>query len=166
MGRVGGGGTRGWQLVFVAALPALETAVVVVASPVRAGDQLDLEVDLGLLPSAHDPGFASSNLKTLRINVMYENSGARTGGELGQKMRLTKLLDQIWTGAYGYLENVLLQVTRPLEMDGEDLARLEACFGRVVFERVDDVHTTMPLPDYCKEPYAGGGSGHWIGSLW
>ena len=39
----------------IAALLALETAVVVVASPVRAGDELDLEVDLGVLPSAR-PG--------------------------------------------------------------------------------------------------------------
>ena len=81
-------------------------------------------------------------------------------------MRLTKLLDQIGTGAYGYFENVLLQVTQPLEMDEEDVAQLEACFRRVVFEHVDNVHTAMPLPEYCKEPYAGGGSGQWIGSLW
>ena len=151
----------------IAALPVLETAVVVVGpGVVCAGDELHLEVDLGVLPSAHDPGLESPNLKTLRI--VHKNFGAscNTGEELGQKMRLTKLLDQIGTGAYGYFENVLLQVTQPLEMDEEDVAQLEACFRRVVFERVDNVHTAMPLPEYCKEPYAGGGSGQWIGSLW
>ncbi|KAM5542225.1 hypothetical protein V8D89_004098 [Ganoderma adspersum] len=149
----------------IAALPALETAVVVVA--VVGAELSDLEVGLGLLPSVHDPGFASPNLKTLRINIVHGN-GTRTGkGKKSvEKIRLTKLLDEIGTGAYGHFENVLLQVMRPLEVDEEDLARLEACFRRVAFQRIHSM-PTMPLPEYCKEPYAGpGGSSEWIGSLW
>ena len=58
----------------IAALPALETVVVVVGPGVVSDGELDLEVDLGVLPSAHDPGFESSNLKTLRI--VHENFSA------------------------------------------------------------------------------------------
>ena len=151
----------------IAALPALETAVVVAVTVIGTGAEVDLEVDLGLLPGAHDPGFASPHLKTLRINVAHEN-GPRTGKRKKsvEKIRLTKLLDQIGTGAYGYLENVLLQVTRPLEVDEEDLARLEACFRRVAFQRIDSV-PDMPLPEYCTEPHASpGGSSTLYGSLW
>ena len=140
----------------------------VAVAVIGTGAEVDLEVDLGLLPGAHDPGFASPHLKTLRINVEHEN-GARTtrkGEKSVEKIRLTKLLDQIGTVAYGYLEDVLLQVTRPLEVDEEDLARLEACFRRVAFQRIDSV-PDMPLPEYCTEPHAGpGGSSTLYGSLW
>ena len=142
----------------IAALPALETVVLVVAV-VGA----DLEVDLGVLPSAHDPGFASANLKTLRI---VHGSNSHAGEESVEKVRLTKLLDQVGTGAYGYFENVMMQMTRPLEVDEEDLARLEARFRKVTFQRIHSM-PTMPLPEYCTEPYAGpGGSSTWNGSLW
>ncbi|KAM5542244.1 hypothetical protein V8D89_004117 [Ganoderma adspersum] len=142
----------------IAALPALETVVVVVAA---VGAQLD--VDLGLLPSVRDPGFASPNLKTLRI---VHGSGAHTGRGPVEKVRLTKLLDQLGTGAYGYFENVVLQMTRRLAVNGKDLARLEAHFGRVTFQHIHSM-PTMPLPEYCTEPCAGpGGSSVWHGSLW
>ena len=141
----------------IAALPALETIVLTVTT---IGSQL--EVDLGLCPSAHDPGFASPNLKTLRI----VHGNGMTGKRPVEKIRLTSLLDQIGTGAYGYFENVLLEMTRRLVVDGEDLARLRARFSRVTFQYFDSM-PTMSLPDYCTEPYAGpGGSSTWHGSLW
>ena len=142
----------------IAALPALETVVMVVAA---VGPQLD--VDLGMLPSARDPGFASPKFKTLRI---VNGSGAHTDRGPVEKVRLTKLLNQVGTGAYGYIENVVLQMTRRLAVNRKDLARLEAHFGRVTFQRIDSM-PTMPLPEYCTEPYAGpGGSSTWHGSLW
>ncbi|PIL29915.1 hypothetical protein GSI_07825 [Ganoderma sinense ZZ0214-1] len=146
---------------IIAALPALETVVVVVPA---AGAQL--ETDLGVLPSTHDPGFVapSSSLKNLRI---VHGTDAPTGRESVEKIRLTGLLDQIGSaGAYGYFENVVLQMTRQLEVDEEDLARLEACFKNVSFQHVDSM-PAMPLPEYCTEPYAGpGGTSTWHGSLW
>ncbi|KAI1784702.1 hypothetical protein LXA43DRAFT_1041239 [Ganoderma leucocontextum] len=142
----------------IAALPALETIVFVVTA---VGPQL--EVDLCLCPSAHDPGFASSNLKTLRI--VY-GSDTHAGRGSVEKIRLRKLLDQVGTGAYGYFENVLLQMTRRLVVYGKDFARLKARFPTVTFQHIDSI-PTMPLPEYCTEPYAGpGGSSTWHGSLW
>ena len=143
----------------IAALPALETVVIVVTA---VGAQLD--VDLGMLPSARDLGFASPNLKTLRI---VNGSGAHAGRGPVEKVRLTKLLGQVGTGAYAYFENVVLQMTRRLAVNGKDLARLEAHFGRVTFQHIHSMPGTMPLPEYCTELYGGpGGSSTWHGSLW
>ncbi|TBU30860.1 hypothetical protein BD309DRAFT_991209 [Dichomitus squalens] len=79
---------------------------------------------------------------------------------------LRRLLERVETGAYGYFQTLILQMTGRLVVRKGELRRLQARFATVTFEHIGQM-PTMSLPDYCVEPYAGpGGSSSWPGSLW
>ncbi|EJF58772.1 hypothetical protein DICSQDRAFT_182295 [Dichomitus squalens LYAD-421 SS1] len=142
----------------IAALPALETVVFVIT---RVTSETDVNSSLCPDPPP-DPGFASHKLKTLRL--AYGNDSYRRGSVV--KLSLRRLLEQVETGAYGYFQTLILQMTGRLVVRNGELRRLQARFATVTFEHIGQM-PTMSLPDYCVEPYAGpGGSSSWPGSLW
>ncbi len=144
----------------IAALPALETVVLVV--PTESGVQL-AGPNLAVCPNALDHcGLLSPRLRTLR--VVYGNDVNR--GPLVDHLDLGRLLVQLETGAYGYFDTLLLDTKPSLAVSPADLQRLAGRFATFEHRYVDRM-PTMPLPGYCVEPYAGlGGSCTWMGSLW
>ncbi|EJF58771.1 hypothetical protein DICSQDRAFT_162733 [Dichomitus squalens LYAD-421 SS1] len=143
----------------IAALPALETIVFVMTTISCSPPQ---GPNLTLCPSALDAGFAPRKLKTLR--VVYGNAAYR--GRIVEALSLKRLLQHMDTGFYGYFETLILQMEPWLVVSRVDLQRLKGHFATVKYRHVERV-PTMPVPDFCVEPYAGpGGSSSWLGSLW
>ncbi|KAI1784701.1 hypothetical protein LXA43DRAFT_901124 [Ganoderma leucocontextum] len=144
----------------IAALPSLETIVFVV--PTVPGIR-PAGPNLGLCPNALDRrGFVPPKLRTLR--VVYGDDVPKGG--IVDQLNLGRLLAQVEPGAYGYFDTLLLAMKPWLVVSRADLQRLKGRFATVKYRHVDRM-PTMPVPDYCVEPYAGpGGSSSWLGSLW
>ena len=143
----------------IAALPALETIVFVVTTTTCTPPE---GPNLALCPSVLDAGFASHKLKTLR--VVYGNATHR--GLVVETLSLRRLLQHVETGVYGYFETLILQMEPWLVVSRVDLQRLRGHFATVKYRHIERM-PTMPVPDFCVEPYAGpGGSATWTGSLW
>ena len=125
---------------------------------------------LCLCPDAQRPS-ASPNLRTLRL--VYGND-ARSGwaesppvGGAMNQLDLSRMLGELETGAYGYLDTLLLEMRPGLDVSPEDLERLERHFATVERRYYVGRTPTMPLADYCVEPCGGsGGTRSWLGSLW
>ena len=146
----------------IAALPALEIIVFVV--PTEPGIR-PTEANLCVCPNTlHCCGPLSPKLRTLRVVYgNHANSGLLV--DLDQ-LDLGSLPAQLETGAYGYFDTLLLDTKTPLFVDPADLQRLIGRFATFEYRHVDRM-PTMPLPDYCMEPYGGpGGSRSRPGSLW
>ena len=83
------------------------------------------------------------------------------------QLDLSRMLGELETGAYGYLDTLLLEMRPGLDVSPEDLERLERHFATVERRYYVGRTPTMPLADYCVEPCGGsGGTRSWLGSLW
>ncbi|RDX51477.1 hypothetical protein OH76DRAFT_294627 [Lentinus brumalis] len=149
---------------IVASLPALE--MLVLKDNRHAGHTTFISPDLSLCPSALDPSFKAHQLKSLRLiyGLLPESSSRHT--YVLYALSFVDMLAQLRTGAYDYLEHLVLQVVRQLVINESDLSQLREHFSTVEVEYVD-VLPDLPLPAYCNEPRAGPyGSGCWEGALW
>ncbi|TBU30887.1 hypothetical protein BD311DRAFT_753995, partial [Dichomitus squalens] len=54
------------------------------------------------------------------------------------KVPLGRLIEDVGSGEYSYLERFVLQVTPHMHVDPEELERLRACFQGFTFERVEE----------------------------
>ncbi|KAL1940632.1 hypothetical protein VTO73DRAFT_8067 [Trametes versicolor] len=117
---------------------------------------------LFLLPNAHETPVRPS-ITTLRIVHGYGPHLRETwempldGSEpVMPPLDLTGLVDELASGAYDYLEHLMIEVPSHLQwmdVDGGDVARLRAYF-KTMQVRVVDETPTMALPEYCVEPSA------------
>ncbi|KAI0741809.1 hypothetical protein C8Q80DRAFT_1274171 [Daedaleopsis nitida] len=152
---------------FIAALPALETVTIFVDRskwPVE-------EPSVRFLPRADSDGrdtrfrSSASKLKTVRIVHGYDSAAARQKyvddrayGKLlvphaPTRLRLSALLREMETGAFGYLDHLVLRVASFFEIDEGELDRLRTHFSTVRVEHMDTPRAMMfPLPDCAVEP--------------
>ncbi|RDX53012.1 hypothetical protein OH76DRAFT_1480055 [Lentinus brumalis] len=152
----------------IASLPALETLVLRDHSHGGGRSERDsIFPGLSMCPSMLDPSFQSHRLKTLRL--IYGLRPSRHRSHTSPKWRLSfkTMLTQLKTGAYDYLEHLVVQMGPQLVVRETDLVQLRAHFTTVQLENVDEDLPEMPLPSYCDDPRAGPhGSQGWVGSIW
>ncbi|RPD59390.1 hypothetical protein L226DRAFT_219533 [Lentinus tigrinus ALCF2SS1-7] len=144
---------------IVALLPALETLVI---TEEYAGNVHPVSPNLSLCPSAHDPSFQSRRLKNLRIACGLSSRSDPTHSYVLYALLFADMLAQLKTGAYDYLEHLVVLAVRQLVISEADLAQLREHFSTVKAEYVD-VLPGMPVPACCNEPRAGI---KWTGALW
>ncbi|EIW65257.1 uncharacterized protein TRAVEDRAFT_42635 [Trametes versicolor FP-101664 SS1] len=140
----------------IATMPSLDT--VVLANHFHASWPLSGRPSLSLLPDARSP-IPWPRITTLRI--VY-GSGPRIweGGDDGHLravycdwLDLNGILYELASGAYDYLEHLVIEVPHGVYVDDEDVVRLRGYFKTTRIVVVDET-PTMALPEYCVEPAA------------
>ncbi|RPD70751.1 hypothetical protein L226DRAFT_615885 [Lentinus tigrinus ALCF2SS1-7] len=155
--------------VVLAALPALEVVSI-------AFDHFHQSAvpDLRLLPDGREPGFDSPRLRTARILFGYDGDVEyRRIVDAGQyeellkpcetkQLSLARLLDQLETRAFDYLDRLVLRVASHFTFDEAELVQLRGCVPQVDVEYSDE-RPDMPLPEFAREPEASGCPLYWAG---
>ncbi|EIW65266.1 uncharacterized protein TRAVEDRAFT_42644 [Trametes versicolor FP-101664 SS1] len=142
---------------IVAAMPRLDT--VVLANHFQAVWAEGGRPSLFLLPDARDARVRPS-ITTLRIVHGY-GPHLREDWEMPRDgsapvmppLDLTGLVDELASGAYDYLEHLVIEVPghlRWMDVDGGDIARLRTHFKTTQVRMVEET-PTMALPEYCVE---------------
>ncbi|KAI0757642.1 hypothetical protein C8Q80DRAFT_113708 [Daedaleopsis nitida] len=142
----------------LAVLPALETVVVVFDHHTDHTRQPSARqtMNMGLLPRRSDPTFEATKLKTLRLvhgRSSCATLGCRTRSTRSQaRLLLRKMLDQLASHEYDYLDTLIVQTMSGVEVDQDELE--EARMHYIPHVRYEEVDTlpAMPLPQYCYEP--------------
>ncbi|RPD59356.1 hypothetical protein L226DRAFT_432672, partial [Lentinus tigrinus ALCF2SS1-7] len=148
----------------LASLPALETVTVVLDHsefpPARP--------NLRILPRLSALSFESTHLKTVRLvhgfcNSPDSHSAPVTTGA-STRLSLEKILLQLSSREYDYLDTLIVQTTPHFYVDGEELAEIAEHIPNVRHETID-VLPSMDLPNYCFEP-ASSKKASFAGSMW
>ncbi|KAI0735928.1 hypothetical protein C8Q76DRAFT_713760 [Earliella scabrosa] len=160
------------EVVFNA-LPSLQTIVMVTVNSPSQG--MPHVPDLYPLPNiVENPTFDYSHLKTLRLvhciapnrQVTEKEDVAALQHWSPKKLKLSRILGQLASGAYCYFEEFVLQTTPHFELDPAEVALLSEYFATVSVEQIAEP-PQMPLPDYCTAPDDGpGGSCTWTTPLY
>ncbi|TFK91545.1 hypothetical protein K466DRAFT_659999 [Polyporus arcularius HHB13444] len=155
----------------ISGLPALEVVTIVMDQSRYWG-----EPDLRILPDGRDPVFDSHRLKTARLVYAYDREveyrravNTRQYGDLlkpreTKQLSLSKVLEQLKTGAFDYLDRLVLHVTPRFAFDDAELAELRGYVPQVDIECSDET-LRMPLPEYAREPEASGCLEYWYGAF-
>lgn len=153
----------------IAALSALEVVSIVMDQSRGCS-----EPDLRILPDGRDPAFDSPRLKTVRLVYGYDREVEyRRIVDTGQyedllkphevkQLSLSKVLDQLKTGAFAYLERLVLCAALHFTFDEAELVELRKYVPQVDVEYSEEMHR-MPLPEYAREPEASGRLEYWNG---
>ena len=148
-------------------LPALETLVLVIDHTFLCATAWS---GLYLLPSSQDPTFVVPNLTTLRLIHGYSNyalaqqRAAANCMELPDTLDFTATLQELSTGAYGYLRNthLVVQTVGCMRLDTRDLESLREYFKTVQRQRLE----ALPAMPVRGEDPASRGCERWPGALW
>ena len=167
---------NGWKDTFddplhsiIAALPALKMVSIVY-------DYLhhDTMPDLRLLPDGREPSFDSPHLKTVQIVYGYDREDehrraieARQYEELLKprettQLTLARLVEQLQTGAFNYLDRLVLRVPSHLILAVSELVKLRESVPQVDVQ-YGDAEPDMPIPEYARELEASGNPLYWTG---
>ncbi|EIW65255.1 uncharacterized protein TRAVEDRAFT_17027 [Trametes versicolor FP-101664 SS1] len=127
---------------------------------------------LRLLPDAREDGRFGSRPATVRIAYGYGEYVVERWSEPRPKLvpavpplDLTGILEELATGAYSYIEKLVIEVPRRVDVDMGDIEQRRARVG-IVDLRVVDSTPTMELPEYCAEPAAILSDEPWPYRLW
>ena len=127
-------------------LSALETVVLVTDHTYFPAERPSLH----LLPSIQDPAFNAPKLTTVRVACGYSDYAvacehARDRGEItADKLDLRVVLEELASGAYGFIQHIVLQVTPHLSVNEADVERLREYVPTVEVERVAEL-PSMPV---------------------
>ncbi|OJT04932.1 hypothetical protein TRAPUB_4274 [Trametes pubescens] len=141
---------------IMAAMPRLDT--VVLANHFHASWTHSGRPSLFLLPDARSP-IPWPRITTLRIVYgagprLWEEGESHGGFRRAvHPLDLTGILDELASGAYDYLEHLVIEVPHGVYVDDGDFARLRGYFETARIAVVDEM-PAMALPDYCVEPAA------------
>lgn len=154
----------------IAALPALEAVFIAVNY-----SGLSKQLDLGVLPDGREPTFNSPHdLKTVHLVYTYDRHleyyGILEEGryedllkpKATRQLSLARVLEQLQTGAFDYLDRLVLHAASHFTFDEVELEALRGYVAHVDVEYSDE-KLDMPLPDYAREPEASGRLAHWCG---
>ncbi len=161
----------------ISALPALETAVLLAVADHGEGRIRPPELSSCLPNVVDDPSFDSQHLKTLRLVccdtavVGIQGDDRDTAGIAMdastpiKTLDLSRLLEELASSAYCYLENLVVQSTSSFCVSEEEDRQLREYFSTVSLERIIEP-PRMPLPQCCVELDEGpGGSCTWTRPL-
>ncbi|RDX51460.1 hypothetical protein OH76DRAFT_1554868 [Lentinus brumalis] len=151
----------------ISGLPALEVVTIVMDQSRDCG-----EPDLRILPDGRDPVFDSPRLKTVRLVYAYDREVEyRRVVETGQycdllkpretkQLSLSKVLEQLKTGAFEYLDRLVLHIAPRFAFYDVELAEVRGYVPQVDIECSDET-PRVPLPEYAREPEASGRFEYW-----
>ncbi|KAI0696493.1 hypothetical protein C8T65DRAFT_814329 [Cerioporus squamosus] len=147
-------------------LPALETLTVVL-------DHSQLphaRPNLRILPRRSYLSEGGSRLKTVRLVHGFSKHPRADQSEplsnrVSVKLSLQKMLFQLLSREYDYLDALTLQTTPHFYIDGMELDEVAEHIRPAVSHGIIDVLPSMPLPDVCFEP-ASGSKAAFPASLW
>ncbi|TBU30883.1 hypothetical protein BD311DRAFT_776590 [Dichomitus squalens] len=149
-------------------LPALETVVLVTIDHPSNGPGNAYWPDVSVLPDTAHADFFTVHLKTLRL-VYYDACPPSVCPFSRENIKLGfwRMLEQLASGAYRYLEHIIVQLSPRFEIEDAEtvVGELEAYFRTVSIQRIVEM-PQMPLPPCCVEPDSGpGGSYTWTDSI-
>lgn len=140
----------------IAAFPILDT--IVLANHFQSDWAEGGRPSLFLLPDARGAA-VQPRISTLRIVHGYGMDLYKQGDFVGaappegHPLNLTRILAELASGAYDYLEHLVIEVPGHVRVDARQVARLRPHF-KTTQVRVVDETPTMALPEYCVEPRA------------
>ena len=114
----------------------------------------DARTNLSLLPKFSDPSFSCSRFKTLRLVHWLTKTISNIPSVAFIRIPLRKMLSQLQSGEYAYIENLTLQHTIHFDLDSNEIEDLKEYIPNVRRELIEAL-PTMPLPDHCVEPARG-----------
>ncbi|KAL1940621.1 hypothetical protein VTO73DRAFT_8056 [Trametes versicolor] len=149
-------------------MPALETVTLVnqFQAPWTGSSP-----SLHLLPSIHEDAVSVPRPTTVRIaygygpHVLNLWSSRPDTTPAVRPLYLTRILEELSSGAYGYIRHLVLETPPHVSVDAGDVDGLRA-HCEVVEVRVVDETPTIALPAYCNEPAAWPSNEPWPYRLW
>ncbi|OJT04931.1 hypothetical protein TRAPUB_4273 [Trametes pubescens] len=141
----------------IASMSALET--VVLANHIQLTEMGTACPSLHLLPDIRE-AVPWPPISTLRIVYAYTHA-------LAPPLDLTAILEELASGAYDYLEHLVLEIPPSFRIDAGDIERLRGNFKTVEMRVIDEM-PEIALPAYCVEPAAWPGNAResWPCRLW
>ncbi len=150
----------------LASLPASETLTVVLDHSQFARARPNLRI----LPRSSDLSLKGTRLRTVRLvhgfskHPISEHQSGSPSERPSVKLPLSKVLAQLLSRQYDYLDALILQTTRHFHIDGSDLEEVAEHIPTVRQETIDAL-PSMKYPDFCYEP-ASSSKTAFPASLW